>query len=210
MVGQRNAFLLFAGLLLLCSRLSSAASISEVEFPTAKSCVAWKTEKTFAFVRTITVVGMNCEINAQVIPEPDSHFHMEISIPISEFESGEDERDREVAQMLRADVSKTMEFVSSSIPLSQWREKVFAGEFDLPGNLKIGNDEYKISISISKVADGSLFVGQHKSKFKKFDIEPPTLLAGIGVRVAKDLELLFQLNPNDVLGSQSILVGGPE
>jgi polyisoprenoid-binding protein YceI len=189
----------------LTSPLATAARIGKVDFPEGESCVAWKTKKTFAFVRTITVVGKNCQISAEVIPEPDDHFHLEISIPIAGFESGEAERDREVATMLKADVSKEMEFVSDSIKIDNWKGMISAGEFDLKGELKIGKKNHKIKIEISRTKQPAVFVGKHKSKFKKFDIKPPELLAGIGARVSEELELLFQLNTDEVLGAQSIL-----
>ncbi|NQZ02032.1 MAG: YceI family protein [Bdellovibrionales bacterium] len=187
------------------SQLSFAASIEKVDFPEGKSCVAYKTKKVLFLVSTVTVVGQNCQVSAEVIPEPDNNFHLEIGIPISGFKSGEAERDREVAQLLKVDVAKDLEFISESISMDQWRRRIAQGEFDLSGDLKIGKKKYKITIEISQTPEEAVFVGRHRSKFKKFDMEPPKLLAGLGAKVSDKLQLLFQLNTSEVLGAQSII-----
>lgn len=174
-------------------------------FPSKKTCVAYQTEKTFFFIRTVKVIGKNCELNAQVIPEPDDKFHIEINIPIANFESGEDERDRDVAKLLKSDISKELLFLSESIARDLWKEKIEAGDFELPGELRIGDKKYPLTIEASRAELESVFYGVAKTTFKSFEIDPPALLTGVGARVSEKLSLLFQLNTDDVLGAQTLL-----
>ena len=53
-------------------------------------------------VRNVDVVGKNCELTAQMVPEVGGVYSFELSVPVSKFESGESERDRDVIKILKA------------------------------------------------------------------------------------------------------------
>ena len=204
-----KAIIIFAFALLLPFQFAAAGDKFTEIFPKEESCVAYRTEKTFFFVRTVTVVGKNCDMSAEVIPEPGDKFHIEMTVPISGFESGEIERDRDVAKLLKADISKSLNYVSESISLGVWKEKIAEGHFSLEGQLFIGKKPYPITIEIDrkKAEDGEeVFLGVSKSKFKSFGIDPPALFAGIGAKVSSKLELLFKLQAREVLGAQSLMI----
>mgnify|MGYP000134285359 CR=1 FL=1 len=59
-------------------------------------CVAYKTEKRIFLVKNVTVIGKNCDVSSQVIPQVDGSFSIEMSVPVEGFHSGEPERDRDV------------------------------------------------------------------------------------------------------------------
>lgn len=196
--------------LVLFSSLAFTSEKDKDIFPEEKSCVAYRTKKTFFFVRTVTVVGTNCDMSAEVIPEPGDKFHVEMTVPIAGFESGEAERDRDVAKMLKADVAKSLNFVSESISFGVWKEKLAEGHFALKGELYIGKKPYPITIEIDRkeTKEGEeVFLGVSKAKFKSFDIDPPSLFAGIGAKVSSKLELLFRLQAREILGAQSLMRG---
>ena len=94
-------------------------SISKV-FTSEDHCVAYHTEKTFFLLRTVDVFGKNCDISSQVIPEPGDKSYVEVAIPILSFESGEVERDRDVAKLLQVDKAKEIIFQSESLIIQDW------------------------------------------------------------------------------------------
>jgi len=198
---------LFSSLFFVMAPEAVADRFSDL-FPVEKSCVAYSTEKTFFLVRTVTVVGKSCDMSASVIPEPENKFHVEMSVPIAGLDSGEVERDRDVARLLKADVSKTLNFVSESVSFGVWQEKLAEGRFALNGKLYIGKKPYPITIEVEQHSgEGGevYFNGLTKARFQALGIEPPSLFGGIGAKVSSKLELLFHLPARDVLGAQSLL-----
>ncbi len=188
---------------------STASLFSSEVFSVEEHCVAYKTKKRVFFIASVGVIGKNCDISSEVIPEPGNLFHVEVSVPILSFESGEVERDRDVAKFLKVESQKNLDFHSESLTLNIWKEKISAGRFDLKGFLKIAGKEYPVVAQIEIVENNGgkqmAIQGVISTKFKDFDLKPPRLWGGIGAKVSKDLSLLFQLQPKKILGSSFFL-----
>lgn len=188
--------------------LSWGSLFSEETFSTEDHCVAYKTKKRLFLISSVDVVGKNCDISSEVIPEPGDLFHVEVSVPILSFESGEVERDRDVAKILKVEDQKNLDFHSESLTLKEWKQKIESRKFDLKGTLKIAGKDFPVTakIEVTENNDNKLVVqGLISSKFKDFNLKPPRLWGGIGARVSKDLNLLFQLQPTKTLGSSFLL-----
>lgn len=190
------------------STLSWGSLFSEETFSLEDHCVAYKTRKKLFLITSVEVIGKNCDISSEVIPEPGDLFHVEVSVPILSFESGEVERDRDVAKLLKVEAQKNLDFRSESLTLKSWKQKLSGGTFDLQGFLKIAGKEYPVTakIEVTENNEKQLVVqGLISARFNDFDLKPPRLWGGIGARVGKDLNLLFQLQPRKTLGAAFLL-----
>lgn len=188
--------------------LSWGSLFSDSLFSKEEHCVAYKTKKRLFLITSVDVIGKNCDISSEVIPEPGELFHVEVSIPILSFESGEVERDRDVAKLLKVENQKNLDFHSESMSQKAWKEKIKAGHFDLKGHLKIAGSEYPVTAKIEVTENDEkqmLVQGMISTRFKDFDLKPPRLWGGIGASVSKDLNLLFQLQPGKTLGASFLL-----
>ncbi|MCB0365540.1 MAG: YceI family protein [Bdellovibrionales bacterium] len=182
-------------------------SAADPLFPDEGHCVAYKTRKTFFLVRTVDVVGKNCSVSSQIIPEVGGQYYFELRVPTKSFESGESERDRDVAKILKAEKHKDMVFRTSSWPQSKWEELLKSKSFTLEGKLTIAGKAYPVSAQVEMVRNGHGVVanGLIYSKFKHFGIEPPKLGMGVVAKVRDKLDLYFQLRADKTLGVDQIV-----
>lgn len=169
-------------------------------------CVAYKTEKKMFLIRNVTVIGKNCDVSAQVIPQVDGQFAIEMNVPAGGFRSGEPERDKDVAKVLKADKESNIVFRSNPMTADEWKEKIQGGGFPLKGELEIGNEKFPVEaqVKIAKVDENFEADGVIKTKFKDFKMEPPKLVGGIMASVKQDLELHFHIQGQKTLGLDSI------
>lgn len=192
--------------------MSPSQALGSIDFKSVfaqnEHCVGYQTQKTLFFIRTVNVFGKNCDISSQIIPEPGSRSYVEVSIPVLSFESGEIERDRDVAKLLRVDDSKEIIFKSESLKNSEWKKIRSDNGFIVSGLLFIGKKPYPIEakLSLKKRENGNFQIkGVVNTSFKNFNIKPPRLWGGIGARVGDKLSLLFQLNAEKTLGASNFL-----
>lgn len=171
-------------------------------------CVAYHAQKRLFFIRTVQVVGKNCDISAEVIPEPGGRFHVEVTVPVLSFDSGEIERDRDVAKILKADIYKTMTYVSASLTEAEWQKKLSEGKFQLEGKLVIQDQPFPVEsqIQLIKSEDGKLSIqGVVSTEFKQLKLAPPRLWGGLGAQVNEELNLIFKIQSDKTLGASSLL-----
>src|SRR5258708_1207042 len=110
-------------------------------------CVAYKAEKTMFLVSSgHPVVGKNCDISAQVLPEVGGLYHIEVNVPIRSFQSGDASRDEDVMKSLRADVRPEITFRSKAMTPEKWRELFAKTKFDVEGELLIGEKTFPIKL----------------------------------------------------------------
>jgi polyisoprenoid-binding protein YceI len=187
--------------------LAAAPQVDEV-FQGADHCVAYHTNKRLFLIRSVQVVGKNCDITAEVIPEPGNRYHVEVTIPVWSFESGEIERDRDVAKILKADRYKTITYVSASMSLEEWQQRIEQETFALEGQLTILDKPHPVQsqIRLSKTEGQGLSIeGVIPTEFKKMDLEPPKLWGGVGARVSEELNLIFKIQSEKTLGASTLL-----
>ncbi|MGE4132477.1 MAG: YceI family protein [Bdellovibrionales bacterium] len=190
--------------LLLTASVAWAAAGSL--FETGSHCVAYKVEKVVFFVKKDAVVGRNCDVSAQVLPEVGGLYHIEVNIPIRSFKSGEGDRDRDVMKILKADEKPDLTFVSKPMAAEDWRGLFAKGEFDIEGNLQMGGKSYPVKLNSKYVeSGGSAEVdGMARVRFSDFDLKPPRVGGGILAKVKPDFELHFHFVSHRILGADSI------
>ena len=190
--------------MILLFSLITWASASVLQ--TGDHCVAYKAEKKIFLIKTVTVIGKNCDVSSQVIPQVDGSYAIEMSVPVLSFHSGEPERDRDVVKVLKGDVESNLVFRSAPMTADQWKEKIKVGAFPLKGELEIGKESYPVEaqITVAKAADGFEADGIIKAKFKDFKMDPPKMFGGMMASVKQDLELHFHVLGDRTLGMDSI------
>lgn len=170
-------------------------------------CVAYKAKKRMALIRTVDVVGKNCDISAQLIPTLEGGYYLELEAPILSFESGEKERDQDVFKLLKGEKQPNLIFTTQPRSKAEWTEQLKKENFTVKGELQIGLTKHPVEINIqTKRVEGQLELdGLLATRFSAFALKPPKLFFGLGATVKQDLELHFHLRVNRILGSRSVL-----
>lgn len=175
-------------------------------FEEGSHCVAYKVEKTMFFFKKDTVVGKNCDVSAQVLPEVGGLYHIEVNIPIRSFDSQDSERDKDVMKILKASERPELTFKSVSLSIEQWHELFAKNDFDLDGDLAIGQKSFPVKLK-SHYQDKSDFAeidGVGKARFQDFEIKPPKVAGGVLASVKPELELHFHFTSQRILGADTI------
>lgn len=195
-------------LLLLVAVFAGAlwASTEAPLFEEGSHCVAYRAKKTMFLVSSNYVVGKNCDVAAQVLPEVGGLYHIEVNIPLRSFQSGDTTRDEDVAKTLKVDVRPELTFKSQALKAEQWRELFKKPEFEIAGTLTIGNKSFPLKVASHYVdkAENAEVDGIAKVQFQDFEISPPTAGAGIIAKAKSELELHFHLLASRILGADTI------
>jgi hypothetical protein len=201
---MRAAIRLSSFLLLFTCSVTGAFEASLFEAGT--HCVAYRVQSTMFFVKSNSVIGRNCDVSAQVLPEVGGLYHIEVNIPIRSFNSGDTERDRDVAKILKVEKRPELTFKSLSHSGEKWREFFSKPEFDLEGRLFIGDKSFPVQFSSRYMdkEDAGEIDGVGRVKFVDFDLKPPKVAGGVFASVKPELELHFHFVSQRILGADSI------
>ncbi len=197
---------MLSSLLLVLFVGAVSAAPDDVLFSEGSHCVAYKVIKTMFLVSNDTVVGKNCDVSAQVLPEVGGLFHIEVSIPARSFNSGDPDRDKDVLKILRAKERPELTFRSKALTVDAWRALFAKKDFPLEGQLYIGPNAFPITLQVEyKALEKSAEVlGRAKVKFQDFAMKPPKVGGGLVAKSKPDFELHFHLISNRILGADSI------
>jgi len=193
---------------LLLPMLAFAAVGSSLLEPTSH-CVAYRAEKVAFFLSKSEVVGRNCEVSAQVLPELGNVYRIEVAVPLRGFRSGDTDRDRDVMKILKAEVSPDLVFRTKALSADQWRDLFAKQTFNIDGDLKIGERTFPL-VLMATYKEGEISAevsGVSTVRFQDFDIKPPAVGAGFVARAKPELELHFHLMSPRILGADSIRLG---
>jgi YceI-like domain len=169
-------------------------------------CVAYKAEKTMFLFKSDPVIGRNCDVSAQVLPDVGGIYHIEVIIPIRSFASGDASRDEDVAKSLKVDVKPELTFRTKAMSAEAWREIFKKSNFDLVGELAIGDQTFPIKVAshYTQHDDTEEIDGVAKVRFEDFQIPPPKVVGGLVAKTKPELELHFNLLGSRILGADSI------
>ncbi len=172
-------------------------------------CVAYKVVNTMFLVSNDAVVGKNCEISAQILPEVGGKYHIEVNVPVRGFKSGNEERDKDVAKILKGDQRADMTFKSKALSGEEWRALFARGDFPIEGDLFIGSKSYPLTLQsrFEAKSDAPEVDGTARVKFEDFEIAPPKTIGGVIARAKPDFDLYFHLQSQRILGADSIRLG---
>lgn len=176
-------------------------------FEPGKHCVAYKVKKKSLSLFSGTVVGKNCDISVQLLPVVGGGYQIEVSVPISGFDSGDKDRDQDVKIILKETEQPEILFRSKVMAEKDWKEFVQKPNVTLDGDLTIAGKSYAISApaQVTKVATGLEIDGVAVVPFSKFDLQPPKVGGGLIAKADSDLELHFHLLSEKILGADKVL-----
>lgn len=196
-----------SSLILFAVFLTAMSEPREISlFEDGSHCVAYRVNSTVMFFKSSTVTGRNCDASAQVLPEVGGLYHIEVNIPIRSFDSGDGERDKQVAKILKAQDRPELVFKSVSLAPEKWRENFTKQEFELEGSLSIADKTYPVKLTsrYTKKDDAGEVDGKGKVKFADFGLKPPTRGGGVFVSSKPEFELHFHFVSSRILGADSI------
>jgi polyisoprenoid-binding protein YceI len=194
--------LILGGLFLSSPAFASTESI----FPDGSHCVAYKVEKTILFVSSSNVIGKNCDVSAQVLPEVGGLYRVEVNVPVRSFDSGETDRDKDVMHILKADEHPDLTFKTQPMSADAWHELFSKTDFDLDGDLSIGDKTFPLKMKMHYIDkdDEAEVQGSGHVRFQDLGLKPPSVGAGLFVQAKSDIELQFHLQSRRILGADSI------
>ena len=191
--------------LAVLSPLSTAAPLKSI-LDEGTHCVAYKAMKTMFFISSGAVIGKNCDVSAQVLPELGGLYHIEVTIPLRSFQSGDADRDLDVMKTLKADVRPEMLFRSQAMTAEQWHALFGKAEFNLAGELTIGAKSFPVKVASRYIErnDSAEVDGMTTVRFQDFALAPPSVGAGIVAKTNPEFEVHFHLLGSRILGADSI------
>lgn len=186
---------------------SAMAEAPRSMFVPGKHCVAYKVKKKSLSLFNGTVIGKNCDISAQLVPVVGGGYQIEVSVPISGFDSGDKDRDQDVKTILKEAEQPEIIFRSKVMSEKDWKEFVQKTSVTLDGELTIAGKSYNISApaQVTKGSNGLEIDGVAVVPFSKFDLQPPKVGGGLIAKADSDLELHFHLLSDKILGADKVL-----
>lgn len=127
--------------------LTSGRSIPAVQYlsgslPVDKTCVGYKTTMTLFLTTDLDVVGKNCSVTTRAT----AMDNLKIIIPVDKFDSGDTDRDEQVARILGGAGKRPLVFETSRPGLAQLSGSRFVSK----GALTVNNQRLKLDITFVK------------------------------------------------------------
>lgn len=197
-----RALLKAACCLALVSSMAEASSM----FDAGKHCVGYKFKKKSLSMFSRQVVGKNCDISAQFLPVVGGGYQVEVSVPITAFDSGDKDWDQDFRDLLKAGEQPDIIFRTKVFTEKEWKQLVEKTSVTVDGELNINNKTYDVSmpVQIKKITGGIEVDGMTTVPFSKFELEPPKTMGGLITKADSDLELHFHLVSDKILGADKI------
>lgn len=195
-----------SNLVLIGLSFSVWSAVSPGILDTGAHCVAYRVTKTSFLISKSAVVGKNCDVSAQVLPEVGGLYHIEVNVPIRGFNSGDQERDADVMKILRINERADLTFKTKPMKAEDWRGLFEQPVFEIDGELSIGTREYPVKLTLRyRESEREAEVdGFGKVTFKDLGLKPPAVAGGFLVKAKEDIELHFRLQGRRILGADSI------
>jgi hypothetical protein len=175
-------------------------------FDAGKHCVGYKFKKKSLSLFKSQVVAKNCDVSAQLLPVVGGGYQIEVSAPISAFESNDKDWDQDLRDILKESDQPDVIFHSKIMSEKDWKQLVQKAKVDLEGEITLANKTYPIvtPCTINKVTNGIEVDGQTTVPFSKFELQPPKSGGGFIAKADSDLEIHFHLMSEKVLGADKL------
>ena len=163
-----------------------------------ENCAAWKTKKTMLLVKSLEPIGKNCSVKAEV-QNKDNKKLIKVTIPIKDFNSGEEKRDREVLSILSEKDHPDIIFTTSEI---QRIKSITVNDkpVDIKGKIEVKGKVFDILFKLNKKRreQSVYFNAVSVTKYSKLGLKPPSVAGGLVARVKDYLELHLWFNENKI------------
>ena len=203
---KKIIIVLLTGILLTFG--SQAAFAEEDVFAPDDHCLAYKTEKSMFFFAGIEVIGKSCDVQAEIHwQDSEEQAQVEVSVPVSSFDSGNSLRDGDIPEILRGELTPDIRFTSTWLSRTDMQKMFKNGNAEVSGMLEVAGNTFPVKFTLNFTDQGGFFLIEGKliTSFSNLKIEAPN--AGLGGLLADTrdyLELLVHLQSNKISGAEKI------
>ena len=168
---------------------------SKVSLAEDAHCVAYRVSKRLLFSNQL-VLGENCDIRVDKISGDIQHTAIRITIPIKSFDSGDEDRDESVTEVLKAETHPNMVFFIEDFPTEVFGAPKPNVQVLISGKLNIGGKDFPVESNLLLLENPSgLFAnGTISTAMSDFEIEPPSMLGGLTMSVEDEFEILYNID----------------
>ena len=203
---MKNLINIFSvSILMLVAAQSSFAD--EPVFAPEDHCLAYKAEKVMFFLADVDVIGKSCDVQS-AINWDGSKGQIQVSVPVTSFDSDSGDRDEEVAIILKQELTPSITFTSEWLEQDALQNMLQSSNTKVAGNLEVAGNQFPVTFDMkfSKQADFYLVEGQLVSSFTFFKVEVPTVGPGGLISESKDyVELLVHLRSDKITGADRVV-----
>ena len=187
---------------------SQAAFAEEDVFALDEHCLAYKTEKSMFFFAGFEVIGKSCDVQAEIHwQDSEEQAQVEVSVPVSSFDSGNSLRDGDIPEILRAELTPEIRFISNWLSRTDMQKMLENQSADFSGMLEVAGNTFPVKFTLSFTDQGEFFLIEGKliTSFSELKVEVPTVGPGGLLAEPRDyLELLVHLRSDKISGTEKI------
>jgi polyisoprenoid-binding protein YceI len=187
---------------------SQAAFAEENVFAPDEHCLAYKTDKTMFFFAGVGVIGKSCEVKAEMRWQDSAEqAQVEVSVPVTSFDSGNSLRDGDIPEILRAELTPEIRFISNWLSRTDMQKMLENQSADVSGMLEVAGNTFPVKFTLSFTDQGEFFLIEGKliTSFSELKVEVPTVGPGGLLAEPRDyLELLVHLRSDKISGTEKI------
>ena len=173
-------------------------------------CVAYRTVKGMFFFFTSEIVGINCHISTEISRDATGdHFQLTLSIPVKYFDSGNDNRDRHVGEILGGKSQLPVLFLSEWLSKAQVEKILEEKKGLVSGTLVIGNKESPLAFDVRVTVRGksTLVRAMAGTTFAAMGVSVPKVgPAGAIAAPGEALVLMGQFQWAKLIGAEGISI----
>jgi len=189
---------------------SQAAFAEEDVFALDEHCLAYKTEKSMFFFAGIEVIGKSCDVQAEIHwQDSEEQAQVEVSVPVSSFDSGNSLRDGDIPEILRGELTPDIRFTSTWLSRTDMQKMFKNGNAEVSGMLEVAGNTFPVKFTLTFRDQGRYFLiaGKLITSFSGLKVEVPTVGPGGMIAEPSDyLELLVHLRSDKISGTEKIAV----
>ena len=187
---------------------SQAAFAEEDVFALDEHCLAYKTEKSMFFFAGIEVIGKSCDVQAEIHwQDSEEQAQVEVSVPVSSFDSGNSLRDGDIPEILRAELTPEIRFISNWLSRTDMQKMLENQSADVSGMLEVAGNTFPVKFTLNFTDQGAFYLIEGKliTSFSELKVEVPTVGPGGLLAEPRDyLELLVHLRSDKISGTEKI------
>ena len=187
---------------------SQAAFAEEDVFALDEHCLAYKTEKSMFFFAGFEVIGKSCDVQAEIHwQDSEEQAQVEVSVPVSSFDSGNSLRDGDIPEILRAELTPEIRFISNWLSRTDMQKMLENQSADVSGMLEVAGNTFPVKFTLSFKDQGAFYLIEGKliTSFSELKVEVPTVGPGGLLAEPRDyLELLVHLRSDKISGTEKI------
>ena len=160
------------------------------------------------FFAGFEVIGKSCDVQAEIHwQDSEEQAQVEVSVPVSSFDSGNSLRDGDIPEILRAELTPEIRFISNWLSRTDMQKMLENQSADVSGMLEVAGNTFPVKFTLSFKDQGAFYLIEGKliTSFSELKVEVPTVGPGGLLAEPRDyLELLVHLRSDKISGTEKI------